>query len=128
MGQGFYTCVYFGGIYQPPATFDADRWYRLVHDSVVAGAQAGSCYEAKNPWFGYLVADCGQGISWKDDAPMISYEAFPLATLPQVIRTENRFAKALAAAEKSYRRLQIRAKTKGLTLPPGELMLVNDYD
>lgn len=128
MGQGFYTCVYFGGIYDPPTEFDADRWYRLVHDAAVRGTQAGTCYEAKNHWFGYLLADCGQGISWKDDAPMISYEAFPLASLPQVICSEKRFAKALAAAKKSYRRLQASAKACGLVLPPGELMLVNDYD
>ncbi|HOD84212.1 MAG TPA: hypothetical protein PKG77_22540 [Phycisphaerae bacterium] len=128
MGQGFYTCVYFGGIYQPPPVLDADRWYRLVREAAVAGTQAGSCYEAKNPWFGYLVADCGQGVSWDDDAPLISYEAFPLATLTQVIGSQKRFARALSAARKSYRRLTASAKAHGLALPPGELMLVNDYD
>lgn len=128
MGQGFYTAVYYGAIYAPPTAVDAGLWYGLIRACAVARAQAGSCYEAKNCWLGYLVADCGQGVSRNDDTPLISYEAFPLATLLQVIQTEKRFAKALAAAEKSYRRLQAKAKAKGLTLPPGELMLVNDYD
>jgi len=128
MGQGFYTCVFFGSIYEPPACCDEDVWYDLVHDSAVPGTQAGMRYEASNPWFGYLVTDCGQGVSDSDDLPVISYEAFSLASLPRAILSEERFAKALAAAQESYRRLQVAARAKGLTVPPGELLLVNDYD
>jgi len=140
MGQGFYTAIFYGGIFDPLKVTGLDyttsegddcfdEWHTMVKDAAESPIVARLRYEADESWFGFLIADCGQGISWEEDKSIdIARNVFDLDTLSEIIRTSEKFKEIMELATKSFERLKEAADKKGWDIGAGRLMLVNDYD
>jgi len=107
---------------------DDETMYEALSDCERGAARARCCYEAKNFWAGYMIADMGQGTSDSDDVPLMTYRAYPLDSLVQVIMESPQFATILADARQAWEDFRVKAKALGQDIPEGRLILVNDYD
>ena len=136
MGQGHYTVLVWGVLRTPDMRLPGDDiplnenepWEELFDDCAAQGVRIDRSYESANEWFGCIIAEGGYGLSWSEVPEMGDFgnTAIPIAEIAK--ETFARWPERLRACQESYEALRTHAKAAGLDLPPGQLLLVSDYD
>jgi hypothetical protein len=128
MGQGCYTVIAFGAIYDFDDGNDGGNLYDWVHQAAEEhGVQGRKRYEARQSWFGFFIAENGAGVSRNGDGcEIFDHEVFDAATLASAAR--DMWPKQFHKCCDAYDSLVGISKQHGVQLPAGRLLLVNDYD
>lgn len=128
MGQGFYTVLAWGCIHEFDDGAGGDKEYDWVQSAAKnRHVQGRRHYEAKQPWYGFFIAENGSGVSDDGDGcELFSYQVFDVATLEAEVK--KRWPEQLKKCKAAFDDLRATARKNGIELPDGRLMLVNDYD
>ncbi len=123
MGQGHYIGLVWGMTETHPAYAkltdepEPDVCTGGLLDAYRGGIER--VYESKVGWLGFHVV-VGGGVGERDSS--LEYTAMPMSLI------DKRLKKQLVAARKKWRTFAAWAKSKGVSVGPGELVLVADYD
>jgi hypothetical protein len=123
MGQGHYMGIVWGITEKHPAYAkltnepDEDVCTGGLLDKYTGSIQR--CYESQVGWLGFHIA-MGGGVG--DGDTSLEYTAMPLSSVNTRLRGQIRRAKD------QWKKFAAWAKTKGVSVGPGALVLVADYD